>query len=146
MTPTLLIVLLGVVAEIAFGVILSSKTGFTVFHVLLLISLIYAFLATFNLFPSFNNAGKKTGKNKGTMEIVEQPTQPQRNVESEKQVVEEFSYERNFSFSEIKKSKIKFYKVSKNPNYVFADVGATCYLYKIEGENLVYVKSDKKGA
>ena len=146
LTPTLFLVLAGVVVEIAFGVILSNRTGFVIFHVILLISLIYAFLATFSLIPDFGKKSKKSGKNKGNMEIIEPKTVQPIKSDTESVKAGEFNYERNFTFSEVKKSKIRFYKVSKNPDYVFAEEGARCYLYKIDGERIVFIKSEEAGA
>jgi hypothetical protein len=141
---TLLLALIGIVLHFT-GTLESNKAVLVVYTLLLVLSIVYAIIASIKKLLGFD---KRIKKNKGVQimenptvagETASQPIQPQQPYEVvDEQVVVNGQYEN------IASEKPKYYRVRQNPNYVMAVYSNRYELYVIENGSLKKIRTDYK--
>ena len=118
---TLLCVTLGVLLEIAFGIVLKNDFTLKVFHIIIAVTLVYAVIRTVAKLLGLDKKKKKAS----TAEIVEVKQEEPALLPSEEE-------------------KPVYYRVKQNPQYVMAEFSDRYELFLDTKDSLKYIRTDYK--
>ena len=137
---TLLCAVFGCILEIAFGIVLKNKITFTIFHLIIALTIIYAIIKTLSVILGFDR--RKKNKKKNTAEIVNK--EPKKNkVKDNQPIIEEVKEVEKIEEKNIDKP--KYFRVKQNPKYVMAEYIDRYELFYDTGNGYKYVRTDYKG-
>lgn len=135
LVPAFFVLLIGAVLYFT-GTLSSNPTITLIFQILIILSIVYAIIATVKKLLGIDN--KKVKKSKG-MQIVSK--QPQTQVDDA--LVERIATNRQEQI--IKEEKPRYFKLKQNPDYIMAEYSDRYELLLITANGLKKVRTDYKG-
>ena len=131
---TALTLLIGIVLYFT-GVFEQSSAFKTIYQLLIVLSAVYAIIATIKKLLRLDNKVKKSkGAQIKTLSSEEKNERKEERIEELPRVKEQ----------ENKEEKPRYFRIKKNPNFVMAEYSDRYELYKIEGGRLIKIRSDYK--
>ncbi len=140
--PLLFCIVAGALAEIAFGWIGGSETGFALFHLALCLCVAYAVVSVVYRILRPVRKGKRE-KRRFSAQIVGEGSAPEKEPRRA-DAAEERAAGNEPPLRENAEERPRYYRVRQNPAYVMAEFSDRVELYREEGGRLQYVRTDYK--
>lgn len=138
--PALFVAVIGAILFLT-GVFKAVPVILLIFYIALIISFIYAIIATIKAIFTGGKTEKKEKKNKDknkSVQIVE-PT-----VNTTQDGGDTTSQVNNNALVDLDGEKPKYYRVQQNPNLIMAEYSNRYELFKIENQKLIKIRTDYK--
>lgn len=140
---TLFVLLLGIVLAIV-GVINKEDSSITVYAIVLILSLVYAVIKTFNNVLKTKNKNSRVKIVKVNDSEEEQQPQPKHQTAQAQQQNIQQPTQNNYLAVDIQPSKPKYYAVKNNPSYVYAEYDDRYELFLRTSTGLKKIRVDYK--